>query len=200
VEKKDILKLIGAGLTGAFLALKIRAPRKPFEEFVRVYSAVSIEFRHQFETVFLQAMLPAVRNDDRDGLCKLLESHVGFRDQLRFFQTHVDDFDSIIIKAFERLYRLKAEGSIAPTTRRRMGRDLDAFQVAVEEVFVDFERAFLTTLRVYLPETSPLLDPSNALPLPEIIRASQHEIPSLGGCFFDGLTRFEETLSSPALR
>ena len=116
MQLKDILKLVGAGVTGGFLALKIRGPRRSYSEFVRVYEAVSIEFRHQFETVFLQTLLPAVTENDRSDLCALLDRQSTFQEQLRFFQNRVPDFDERVIKAFERLYRLRSAifQSVAP--------------------------------------------------------------------------------------
>ena len=199
MQFKEILKLVGAGVTGAFVALKIRGPQRSYNEFLQIYAAVSIEFRHQFETVFLQTMLPAVRPDDRDELCQLLNRESTFQEQLRFFQGHVPEFDDLVIRAFDRVYRLKAEGSIAPTTRRRMTPDLEAFRVGLNEVFLDLERSFLGAVQVHLPE----LETSNELhlgrPFPELLRDIDESLPNFAACFFDGLARFEETLTTPAV-
>ncbi len=198
MQLKEILKLVGAGVTGALVALKIRGPQRSFNEFLRIYAAISIEFRHQFETVFLQTMLPAVATGDRDELCHLLDRESTFQEQLRFFQGHVGNFDELVIRAFERLYRLKAEGSIAPTTRRRMHPDLEAFRVGLNEVFLDLERSFLGAIQVHVPE----LEASEfnlAQPFPELLRDLDQSLPNFGSCFFDGLARFEETLATPAI-
>ncbi|MFZ0429932.1 MAG: hypothetical protein WAO20_17580 [Acidobacteriota bacterium] len=199
MQVKEILKLVGAGVTGALVALKIRGPRQSYNEFLQIYAAISIEFRHQFETVFLQTMLPAVGADDRDDLCLLLDRESTFQEQLRFFQARVDGFDELVVRAFERLYRLRAEGSIAPTTRRRMLPDFDAFRLGLNEVFLDLERSFLGAVQIHLPET---VAPSEAEPsgsFPEFLREVQATLPSFASCFFDGLARFEETLATPAV-
>lgn len=197
---KEILKLVGVGVTGALVALKIRGPQRSYNEFLQIYGTISIEFRHQFETVFLQTMLPAVAAGDRDDLCHMLDRESTFQEQLRFFQARVPQFDELVLRAFERLYRLKAEGSIAPTTRRRMLPDIDAFRVGLNEVFLDLERSFLGAVQVHLPE----LGPAEALelnrPFPELLRELEERLPSFASCFFDGLARFEETLAAPAVR
>ena len=196
MQFKDVLKLVGAGLTGGLLALKIRGPRKPYGEFLRVYEAVSIEFRHQFETVFLQTLLPAVTEADRDDLCSLLDRQSTFQEQLRFFQGRVPDFEERVIKAFERLYRLRAEGSIAPTTRRRLAPDLDAFTVGVGEVFHDLEQAFLNAIQIQLPDTKPQYE-EGVSAFPSYLREVGRELPSLSGAFFDGLVMFDDKMSKP---
>lgn len=199
VQLKEILKLVGAGVTGALVALKIRGPQRSFNEFLRIYAAISIEFRHQFETVFLQTMLPAVAPEDRDELCQLLDRESTFQEQLRFFQGHVKEFDELVIRAFERLYRLKAEGSIAPTARRRMLPDLEAFRVGLNEVFLDLERSFLGAVQVHLPELDGSAEIDLARPFPEVLRSIDRSLPNFASCFFDGLARFEETLATPAV-
>jgi hypothetical protein len=198
VQLKDILKLVGAGVTGGLLALKIRGPRKPYGEFLRVYEAVSIEFRHQFETVFLQTLLPAVTEADRDDLCSLLDRQSTFQEQLRFFQGRVPDFEERVIKAFERLYRLRAEGSIAPTTRRRLAPDLDSFTVGVSEVFHDLEQAFLNAIQIQLPDTKTQYE-EGAGAFPSFLREVGVELPSLSAAFFDGLVKFDDKMSRPTL-
>lgn len=199
MQFKEILKLVGAGVTGAFVALKIRGPQRSFNEFLQIYAAVSIEFRHQFETVFLQTMLPAVSAEDRDDLCHLLDRESTFQEQLRFFQAHVPEFDELVIRAFERLYRLRVEGSIAPTTRRRMIPDLEAFRVGLNEVFLDLERSFLGAVQVHLPEMQASDDLHLGRPFPELLRDIDESLPNFASCFFDGLARFEETLATPAV-
>ncbi len=199
VQFKDFLKLVGAGVTGGLLALKIKGPRKPYGEFIRVYEAVSIEFRHQFETVFLQTLLPAVTETDRDDLCNLLDRQSTFQEQLRFFQSRVSDFDKRVVKAFERLYRLRAEGSIAPTTRRRLAPDLDAFRVGVNEVFHDLEQSFLAAVRVQLPDSEPSYQEATDS-FPAFLLEVSRELPSLSSAFFDGLVKFEDKIANPTLQ
>jgi hypothetical protein len=199
VQFKEILKLVGAGVTGAFVALKIRGPQRSYNEFLQIYAAISIEFRHQFETVFLQTMLPAVGSGDRDDLCHLLDRESTFQEQLRFFQAHVPEFDELAIRAFERLYRLRAEGSIAPTTRRRMLPDLEAFRVGLNEVFLDLERSFLGAVQVHLPELGTSEELRLDRPFPELLREIDERLSSFASCFFDGLAQFEQTLATPAV-
>jgi len=183
-------------VTGGLLALKIKGPQKPYNEFLRIYEAVSIEFRHQFETVFLQTLLPAVTDTDRDDLCHLLDRQSTFQEQLRFFQGRVPDFDERVIKAFERLYRLRAEGSIAPTTRRRLAPDLEAFRVGVNEVFHDLEQAFLAAIRVQLPDSETQFQEATDS-FPAFLREISRELPSLSSAFFDGLVKFEDKMANP---
>lgn len=198
MQLKEVLKLVGAGLTGVYLALKIHRPQRPLSEFVKIYGAISIEFRHQLETVLLQTMLPAVSEQDRDSLCRLLDRQSSFQDQIHFFSRHLPDFGRLIQKGIERMYRLRAEGSIAPVSRRRLNCEPETFRVAVSEVFFDLERAFLMSLRANLPAEQRSALQLEDRRLPELLRAIQ-ELNPPSEVFVEALVLFEEIVSRPAL-
>lgn len=198
MQLKEVLKLVGAGLTGVYLALQIRRPRRPLDEFLKIYGAISIEFRHQLETVLQQTMLPAVSEQDRDSLCRLLDGQSTFLDQMQFFSRHLSDFTWLILKGVERLYRLRSEGLIAPTARRRLSCDVDTFRLAVSEVFFDLEQAFLLALRAHLhPEVRAELH-LEGRHLPELLRSLQSTNPP-PEALVEALVLFDEMVSRPDL-
>lgn len=197
MKLKDILKVVGAGATGVFLALQVRRPSRSLQEFVQILGTIAIEFRHQLETVFLQTMLPAVTDQHRDDLCVLLGDRAEFLDQMRFFQKRLADFDRLLVNGVERLYRLRAEGSIAPTARRRLACDAGTFNVAVTEVFFDLEKAFITALRVNLPEEFRYRISLDEVGLPELLEGLLEEDLHLGGAFFDAIALFQELVADP---
>ncbi len=200
MQLKEILKLVGAGVTGGLLALKIRRPRRSYDDFLRVHETISLEFRHQFETVILQTMLPAVDEADRDPLCRLLDRQPSFPEQLSFFHDHLRNFDEMIIQSFERLYRLRSEGSIAPTARRRMAGDLDCYYIGVAEVFYDLERAFLDEVGSRLSQEDRLSLFSEERGFLAMLKDARGLVPDFSVAFFEGLARFQDTLSHPLRR
>jgi hypothetical protein len=197
VRLKEILKLVGVGATGALLALKIRKPSRRYDEFVRVYETISLEFRHQFETVILQTMLPAVREADRNALCGLLDRQASFPEQLRFFHDHLDDFDERVVQSFERLYRLRSEGSIAPTARRRLAGDAECYYIGVDEVFYDLEKAFIEEIAGRLDAEERRRVLSGDKGFLTILREARGLLPDFSVAFFEGLARFQEMLAHP---
>jgi hypothetical protein len=199
VQFKEVLKLVGAGLTGVYLALQIRKPRRPFDEFLQIYGAISIEFRHQLETVLLQTLLPAVSEQDRDALCRLLDRQSSFLDQMRFFSLHLNNFPGLIRQGLDRIYRLRAEGLVAPTARRRLACDPETFRLAVAEVFFDLERSFLTALRAHLPAERRASLNWEGRPLPELLE----ELEAVSGLspetLVEAIVLFEEAVARPDL-
>ncbi len=199
MQLKEVLKLVGAGLTGVYLALQIRKPRRPFDEFLQIYGAISIELRHQLETVLLQTLLPAVSQQDRDALCRLLDRQSSFLDQMRFFSLHLPEFPTLIRKGLERLYRLRSEGLVAPTTRRRLNCDPETFRLAVAEAFFDLERSFLATLRAHLPAERRANLNWEGRPLPELLEELESVSPPPPQALVEAIILFEETVARPDL-
>ena len=57
MEFKTLLKLLGAAVTGGFLALKFKKPRKRYDEFMVLYGLIGIDFIHQIENHLFQTLL-----------------------------------------------------------------------------------------------------------------------------------------------
>lgn len=199
MQFKEVLKLVGAGLTGVYLALQIRKPRRPYDEFLQIYGAISIEFRHQLETVLLQTFLPAVSEQDRDALCRLLDRQSSFLDQMRFFALHLSNFPGLIRQGLDRIYRLRAEGLVAPTARRRLACDPETFRLAVGEVFFDLERSFLTALRAHLPAERRGALTWEGRPLPELLDELEAASALSSEALVEAIVLFEEAVARPDL-
>jgi hypothetical protein len=199
LDFKNVLKLvgtgIGAGVTGGYLALRIRRPKQSYDEFLKLYDTLSVDFVGQLETCFLQTMLPAVAESEKGELEKLLDHQATFLEKMRFFQRHVSDFDGLTIKSIDRFYAVRQEGVVALVARKRLSdHDKQAVQVAVDELFFTLEKAFLEAMLVNVPEEE--RDECNVLhdktlSLTNRLAGYKERFPNLGSVLFDALSLFE---------
>lgn len=134
VRLGELLKLLGAGVTGGVIAARLHHGRKRRREFLLVRQAVANELRHQFHTVVLQALLPGILPERSAEWAEALRTGPSFEDELAALRRLVSDFNRRVGEALERLVRLASEGNLAPVTRRRMAPDLDLYNRAVMEI------------------------------------------------------------------
>jgi hypothetical protein len=195
VKLKSVLQILGAGLTGVYLALKIQRPRKSYREFLQLYGALSIDFLYQLESALIETMLASVEEKDRSELDTLLDRQATFQEKMRFFQQHLDSFNNLVIKALSRFYELKRQGLVASAVRKRaVGLDRDTFDVAVDQLFLDLEEAFTYSMTVNLPEkTAPVTEilSDERTPLTERLRIYLENFDNFGSVVFDAFSRFE---------
>lgn len=201
MQFKNILKLVGAGLTGGYLALKIRRPRKSYGEFLRLYATLSVDVLHQLESCFIESFLPAVSPENRSQFEDLLDAQATFQEKMRFFQQHVDDFEGLVIKAIHRFYGLKKTGAIATSARKKaLDFDKETFNVAVKEIYFDLEECFIWAMLANASETTKaelkkFLEDKPALEQSLGFYRSQFD--HLGPVVFDAFAKFENRVVKP---
>lgn len=199
MDFKNVLKLvgtgIGAGVTGGYLALRLRRPKQSYDDFLKLYDTLSVDFVGQLEGSFLQTMLPAVADSEIGELEELLDHQANFLEKMRFFQRHVSDFDSLTVKSLERFCAVRQEGFIPFLARKRLSsHDKQAVQIAVGELFATLETAFSEAILVNVPEEDREEfenQHDEALSLTERLTAYKDRYSNLGSVLFDALSLFE---------
>ena len=195
MDHRSLLKIIGAGITGGYLALRFRRPRKSYREFLTCYWALSIDVLRELESCFIETMLPALSPSHGPEFSKLLDENAEFLDKLKFFQQNLDEFDEFAIRAFTRFYSEKAKGNLALASHRKIpGLDFDTVAVAVQEAFYDLESAFSYAIMANAADDERAilkqkLATTNSLP--EIITYCAENMPQFGSILFDGFASFE---------
>ncbi|GAB4236788.1 MAG: hypothetical protein Kow00109_10440 [Acidobacteriota bacterium] len=134
VRLRELLKLLGAGLTGGLIAARLQQGRKRYREYLLVRQAVANELRHQFHTVTLQALHPGITPQRASEWGEILRGNPAFSEEVAFLRDAVPDFPRRVGEALERLVRLAFEGNLAPATRRRMAPDLELYNRAVVDI------------------------------------------------------------------
>lgn len=195
MDHKNLLKIIGAGITAGYLTMRFRRPRKSYREFLTCYWALSIDVLRELEACFLETMLPRLSTSLSNEFDDLLDSNAEFLEKMRFFQEHIEDFDELALKAIERFYSEKASGNLALVSHRKIpGLDINTVAVAVQEAFYDMESAFSYAIMANAPEETraDLKDRIAATrSLPEILRYYAENMPHFGSVLFDGFAQFE---------
>ncbi len=195
MDNKNLLKIVGAGITGGFLALKLRKPRKSYNEFLACYWALSIDVLRELETCFIETMLPELPPSKSPAFRALLDSNAEFLDKMKFFQEHLEDFDDLSMAAIRRFYSDKASGSLALLSHRKIpGLDFKTVSVAVQETFFDLEAAFSYALMANAPEENrlELKEKIKATEsLPELLQHYSDNMPHFGAMLFDAFAHFE---------
>jgi len=195
MDTKDLLKIVGAGLTGGYLAMKLRRPRKTYNEFLACYWAISIDVLRDMEMAFLEMMLPRLAPSDSGEFNRLLDENAEFLDKLKFFQSHLEGFEELALKAIDRFYAEKSGGNLALISHRKIpGLDFKTVSVAVQEAFYDLESAFAHAMLANAPE-------DGREELREMIRSQQslstilhhytETYPRFTSVLFDSLAAFE---------
>lgn len=195
MDHKNLLKIIGAALTGGYLAMKLRRPQKSYSEFLTCYWALSIDVLRELETCFIETMLPELSPSCSPEFSKLLDENAEFLDKLKFFQEKLEDFDSLAISAITRFYSEKSNGKIALLSHRKIpGLDFNTVSVAVQEAFYDLESAFSYSIMANAPEDTraELKEKLRSTgSLQEILRYYADNLPHFGAVVFDAFAQFE---------
>lgn len=198
MDRKNILGIIGAGLTGGYLALKFRKPKKSYSEFLTCYWALSIDVLRELETCFVETMLPELPPSHSPEFTKLLDGNVEFLDKMKFFQDHLENFNELALSAINRFYSEKAAGNLAVLSHRKIpGLDINTVSVAVQEAFRDLESAFSYAIMANAPEDSRAqlkekLGTTGSLP--EILKYYSDSLPHFGAVVFDAFAQFESQI------
>lgn len=195
MDHKNLLRIIGAGITAGYLAMRFRRPKKSYREFLTCYWALSIDVLRELETCFIETMLPRLSPSFSSEFADLLGNNAEFLDKMKFFQEHIEDFDGLALKAIERFYSEKASGNLAVISHRKIpGLDISTVAVAVQEAFSDMESAFSYAIMANAPEDAreDLKEKiGTTRSLPEILRFYAENMPHFGSVLFDGFARFE---------
>ncbi len=195
MDHKNLLKLIGAGLTGGFLALRFRRPKKSYNEFLTCYWALSIDVLRELETCFIETMLSEMPPSQSPEFTKLLNENAEFLDKMKFFQDRLENFNDLALSAINRFYSDKTNGNLALLSHRKIpGLDINTVSVAIQEAFYDLESGFSYAIMANAPEESreELKEQLRASKsLPEILKYYSDNLPHFGAVLFDGFAQFE---------
>lgn len=203
VDFKNVLKLVGAGITGGYLALKIRKPRRSYDEFIQIYDTLSIDFLRQLETTVVRTMLTHVPEEHRSRLDQLLDSQPTFLETLRFMQKHAQDFDELILRALDRFYKLREDGLVCSASHRKLPQiDPHSFSVAVDELMYELERSFVRSSLVNIsPEAGERLRQGlqDGVPLTQLLIELGTDNCGMGPIVFDAIAQLESRLMKPGI-
>ena len=151
-----VLKLIGAGVTagvtGGYLVLRMRQPRKSYSDFLRVYASLSVDFIRRLEHTFVESMVSEIASEDRPALEALLDRSATFNEKMRFFQQRIPEFDDLALKALGRFYQTKGGGlggsSLEGKVIEFSGQGVNT---GVEQLFAHLEEAFELSIAANIP-------------------------------------------------
>jgi hypothetical protein len=205
----EVLKLIGAGVTagvtGGYLALKMRQPRKSYSDFLRVYASLSVDFIRRLEYSFVETMVPEIAPENRPDLEALLDRSATFNEKMRFFQQRISGFDEAALKAIGRFYQSKG-GSLGGSSLE--GRVIEfsgkSTNTGVDQLFAHLEEAFDLSISTNIPadrktEWLEFLDQNPGSTLVERLRFYEENFPRFGGVLFDAISRFESKIYTISL-
>ncbi len=204
-----VLKYIGAGVTagvtGGYLALRIRQPRKSYADFLRVYASLSIDFIRRLQYTFVETMVPEIAPEDRPSLEALLDRPANFTEKMRFFQQQIPRFDELAVKALGRFYQSKGSGLAGSSLEGRiMEFSGDGAKTAAEQLFAHLEEAFESAISTNLPadrksEMADFLESHPTATLVERLHFYRETFPGFGGVLFDAISRLESTVYNISL-
>ena len=153
MEIRTVLKLLGAAATGGFLALKLRKPRKSYDEFVVLYDVVRIVFLHQLENLLFHSLLPFLDDQNLDELEKLLDRQATYQEKLRFCQQNISGFNEKVIKALNRISEPDNLVHLIPIHRRQsINADDESLRLVLKELNQVLEQCFDEAMVVNMPE------------------------------------------------
>ena len=201
MKLRSVVKLIGAGvtagITGGYLALKMRKPKKSYSDFLRVYASLSIDFIRRLEHTFVETMVPEIASEDRSGLETLLDRSATFNEKMRFFQQRIPDFEKLALKALGRFYQSRASGLGGSSLEGKVIEfSGEAANRGVEQLFAHLEEAFELSIAANLPvdrsaEMRRFLDKNRSATMLDRLQFYQETFPGFGGLLFDAISRFE---------
>jgi hypothetical protein len=204
-----VLKLIGAGvtagLTGGYLALRIRQPKKSYSDFLRVYASLSVDFIRRLEYSFVETMVPGIASEDRHDLESLLDRSATFHEKMRFFQQRLPDFDETALKALDRFYRSKGSGLGGSSLEGRViefsGEETNT---GVDQLFAQLEEAFELSFAANIPsdrmpEMNAFIEQNPDSSLLDRLSFYCRTFPGFGSLLFDAISRFESKIYNSSL-
>lgn len=199
MDHKNLLKIIGAGITGGYLAIRFHRPKKNYQDFLASYWALSIDVLRELETTLIETMLPRLGADHSSAFSELLDNNAEFFDKIKFFQQNLTDFNELALKAINRFYAQKNRGNLALASHRKIpGLDFDTVAVAVQEAFNDLERAFAYAIMANAPEDQ-RADLKERIKttesLPGILEYYEANFPHFGSVLFDAFAYFESKVT-----
>ena len=204
-----VLKLIGAGvtagITGGYLALKMRQPRKSYSDFLRVYASLSVDFIRRLEYTFVETMVPEIAPEDRSALESLLDRSATFNEKMRFFQQRIPGFDELALKALRRFYQSKGGGLGGSSLEGKVIEfSGEGANTGVEQLFSHLEEAFELSIAANIPsdrkhEMADFLEKNPTSTLVDRLHFYRETFPALGGVLFDAISRFESKVYNISL-
>jgi len=204
-----VLKLIGAGVTagvtGGYLALRMRQPRKSYSDFLRLYASLSVDFIRRLEFAFVETMVPEISQKDRSALESLLDRAATFNEKMRFFQQRIPSFDDLALKALGRFYQSKGGGLRGSSLEGKVIEfSGESSGSGVGQLFDHLEEAFELSITANIPsdrkeEMVQFLDENPDSTLLERLQFYRNSFPRFGGVLFDAITRFESRVYSISL-
>jgi hypothetical protein len=198
VNIKTVLKILGAAATGGFLALKLRKPRKKFDEFVALYDVIGIDYIHQIENQLIQALLPHVGDRNVDELDQLLDRQATYQEKLRFCQRNIPEFNSKAIRAICRLVKSNDSTNLKSALHNHsIEVDNDSLQLVVKELNELLSQCFDEAMVVNMPEKDRKEFKhfcSQKTDLKEKLTCFDQHHDSFGSVLFDTLSIFESKI------
>lgn len=204
-----VLKLIGAGVTagvtGGYLALRMRQPRKSYSDFLRLYASLSVDFLRRLEFTFVETMVPEIARKDRPDLESLLDRSATFNEKMRFFQQRILLFDDLALKALGRFYRSKGGGLRGSSLEGKVIEfSGESSGGGVGQLFAQLEESFDLSIAANIPsdrknEMIHFLAENSESTLVERLHFYKDSFPRFGGVLFDAISRFESKVYSISL-
>jgi hypothetical protein len=201
-----VLKLIGAGvtagITGGFLALKMRQPKKSYSDFLRVYASLSVDFIRRLEYSFVETMFPEIPSESRADLESLLDRSATFHEKMRFFQQRIPDFEELALKALGRFYHSKGSGLGGSSLE---GKVIEfSGDTGVDQLFAQLEESFELSMVANIPserkpEMSAFLEKNPENTLLDRLHFYRKSFPGFGSLLFDAISRFESKIYTDSL-
>jgi hypothetical protein len=195
-----VLELAGAGITGGYLALKIKRPETSYSKFLQLYIPLGVDFMNRLEASFVEAMVPEIEEKDRQQLTSLLDRGATFQEKLRFFQQRVPAFDEMALKALERFEQSRQSGVLGQALRKQLAQFRDqAADVAVDRLSLELQESFLLSMWANVPsdrlaELELFLERNTSSSLLKKLRFCQETFPKFGSLLFDAISRFENKI------
>jgi hypothetical protein len=204
-----VLKLIGAGvtagITGGYLALKMRQPKKSYSDFLRLYASLSVDFIRRLESSFVETMVPKVPVESEADLESLLDRTATFHEKMRFFQQRIPDFDEQAVKALGRFYQSKGSGLAGSSLEGKVIEfSREPASAGVEQLFAQLEECFELSMAANIPidrksEMDAFVKENPENTLLERLDFYRTTFPGFGGLLFDAVSRFESRIYNDSL-
>jgi len=204
-----VLKLIGAGvtagITGGYLAVKMRRPRKSYSDFLRVYASLSVDFIRRLEHAFVETMVPQIAPEAIPDWEILLDRSATFNEKMRFFQQRISDFDEVALKAVSRFYQSRGGGLGGSSLEGKVIEfSGESSHTGVEQLFAHLEEAFDLSIVTNIPadrkpEWAEFLDQNPGSDLVKRLRFYKETFPRFGSVLFDAISRFESKVYNISL-
>lgn len=204
-----VLQLIGAGvtagITGGYLALKMRQPKKSYTDFLRVYASLSVDFIRRLEHTFVETLVPEIDVGSRPDLESLLDRSATFNEKMRFFQQRISDFDEKALKALDRFYRSRGSGLGGSSLEGKVIEfSGEHANTGVEQLFAQLEEAFELSISANIPsdrksEMDDFLEKNPSSSLLDRLHFYRKTFPAFGSLLFDAISRFESKIYNSSL-